>query len=82
MEVPELRYARSGPVNIAYQVIGTGPVDLLYVPGWISHLDLYWEEPTVSRFLRRLAAGFRLIVFDRRGTGLSDRVPDGELPTL
>lgn len=77
-----MRYARSGAVNIAYQVVGDGPVDLLYIPGWISHLDLYWEEPAVSRFLRRLAAGFRLIVFDRRGTGLSDRVPDEALPTL
>jgi hypothetical protein len=82
VEAPEVRYARSGAVNIAYQVIGDGPVDLLYIPGWISHLDLYWEEPTVSRFLRRLAAGFRLMLFDRRGTGLSDRVPDDELPTL
>jgi class 3 adenylate cyclase/pimeloyl-ACP methyl ester carboxylesterase len=79
---PEVRYARSGTVNIAYQVVGEGPVDLLYIPGWISHLDLYWEEPAVARFLRRLADGFRLIVFDRRGTGLSDRVPDDELPTL
>ena len=77
-----MRYARSGAVNIAYQVIGDGPVDLLYVPGWISHLDLYWEEPAVSRFLRRLGAGFRLMLFDRRGTGLSDRVSDDELPTL
>ncbi len=77
-----MHYAQSGAVNIAYQVVGAGPVDLLYVPGWISHLDLYWEEPTVSRFLRRLAASFRLILFDRSGTGLSDRVPDDELPTL
>ncbi len=82
MDSPEVRYARSGAVNIAYQVIGAGAVDLLYIPGWISHLDLYWEEPAVSRWLRRLAAGFRLILFDRRGTGLSDRVPDDELPTL
>jgi class 3 adenylate cyclase len=82
VEAPEVRYARSGAVNIAYQVVGDGPVDLLYIPGWISHLDLYWEEPTVARFLRRLGAGFRLILFDRRGTGLSDRVPDDELPTL
>jgi pimeloyl-ACP methyl ester carboxylesterase len=82
VDAPEVRYARSGAVNIAYQVVGDGPVDLLYVPGWISHLDLYWEEPTVARFLRRLGAGFRLILFDRRGTGLSDRVPDDELPTL
>jgi class 3 adenylate cyclase/alpha-beta hydrolase superfamily lysophospholipase len=82
VDAPEVRYARAGAVNIAYQVVGDGPVDLLYIPGWISHLDLYWEEPTVARFLRRLAAGCRLILFDRRGTGLSDRVPDDELPTL
>jgi class 3 adenylate cyclase/pimeloyl-ACP methyl ester carboxylesterase len=82
VEPPEVRYARSGAVNIAYQVVGDGPVDLLYIPGWISHLDLYWEEPTIARFLRRLGAGFRLILFDRRGTGLSDRVPDNELPGL
>ena len=62
MDTPEVRYARSGTVNIAYQVIGAGPIDLLYIPGWISHLDLYWEEPAVSRFLRRLARGFRLTV--------------------
>jgi pimeloyl-ACP methyl ester carboxylesterase len=82
VDSPEVRYARSGAVNIAYQVIGAGPVDLLYIPGWISHLDLFWEEPAVSRFLRRLGAGFRLILFDRRGTGLSERVPDDELPSL
>ena len=82
VDVPEVRYARSGAVNIAYQVLGDGPVDLLYVPGWISHLDLYWEDPGVARFLRRLAAVFRLVVFDRRGTGLSDRVSSEELPTL
>ena len=82
MDVPEVRYARSGAVNIAYQVVGAGPVDLLYIPGWISHLDLYWEEPGIARFLRRLGAGFRLILFDRRGTGLSDRVPNDALPTL
>jgi class 3 adenylate cyclase/alpha-beta hydrolase superfamily lysophospholipase len=82
VETPEVRYARSGAVNIAYQVVGEGPVDLLYIPGWISHLDLYWEEPGVSRFLRRLGTGVRLILFDRRGTGLSDRVPEDTLPTL
>lgn len=82
MEAPEVRYAQSGAVNIAYQVVGAGPVDLLYIPGWISHLDLYWEEPSVARFLRRLGAGFLLILFDRRGSGLSDRVPDDELLTL
>jgi pimeloyl-ACP methyl ester carboxylesterase len=82
VETPEVRYARSGDVSIAYQVVGDGPVDLLYIPGWISQLDLYWEEPTVSRFLRRLGAGVRLILFDRRGIGLSDRLPDGAFPTL
>ncbi len=82
MDVPEVRYAQSGAVNIAFQIVGAGPVDLLYIPGWISHLDLYWEEPGIARFLRRLGAGFRLILFDRRGTGLSDRVPDDALPTL
>lgn len=82
MEPPHVRYVRSGSVNIAYQVVGEGSVDLLYIPGWISHLDLFWEEPGVERFLRRLGTGVRLIVFDRRGTGLSDRVPEESLPTL
>jgi class 3 adenylate cyclase/pimeloyl-ACP methyl ester carboxylesterase len=82
VDSPAVRYARSGEVNIAFQVVGDGPIDLLYVPGWISQLDLYWEEPSVARFLRRLGSGVRLIVFDRRGTGLSDRVPDDELPSL
>jgi pimeloyl-ACP methyl ester carboxylesterase len=75
-------YARSGGVHIAYQVVGQGPFDLVYVPGWVSHVELAWEEPTLARFLARLASFSRLIVFDKRGTGLSDRVPDGELPTL
>ena len=82
MEAPEVRYAQSGAVNIAYQVLGQGQIDLLYVAGWISHLDLYWEEPIVAKFLRRLGEGFRLILFDRRGTGLSERVPEDELPSL
>jgi class 3 adenylate cyclase/pimeloyl-ACP methyl ester carboxylesterase len=81
VQAPEVRYARSGAVNIAYQVVGDGAVDLLYIPGWISHLDLYWEEPSIARFLNRMASGVRLILFDRRGTGLSDRV-EAELPTL
>jgi class 3 adenylate cyclase/pimeloyl-ACP methyl ester carboxylesterase len=82
MTTRDVRYARSGDFNIAYEVIGAGAVDLLYLAGWISHLDLYSENPLVARFLRRLGAGFRLIVFDRRGTGLSDRVPDHALPLL
>ena len=79
---PKTEYARSGDVHIAYQVVGQGPLDLVYVPGWVSHVELAWEEPTLARFLRRLASFSRLIVFDKRGTGLSDRVPDNKLPTL
>jgi pimeloyl-ACP methyl ester carboxylesterase/class 3 adenylate cyclase len=82
VQAPEVRYARSGSVDVAYQVAGEGPLDLLYIPGWISHLDLYWEEASVARFLQRLADGFRLILFDRRGTGLSDRVSGDDLPPL
>ncbi len=77
---PETRYTRSGSVNIAYQVVGDGPIDLVFVPGWISNIDVLWEEPTMERFLRRLASFSRLILFDKRGTGLSDRVTD--TPTL
>jgi len=70
----ETRYARSGDVHIAYQVVGQGPIDLVYVPGWVSHVELCWEEPIHARFLKRLASFTRLILFDKRGTGLSDRV--------
>ena len=80
--VPETRYAKSGDVNIAYQVVGDGPVDLVYVPGWVSNLEVAWEHPGMSRFYRRLAAFSRLILFDKRGTGLSDRVALEHLPTL
>ncbi|HEV2766073.1 MAG TPA: alpha/beta fold hydrolase [Pyrinomonadaceae bacterium] len=79
---PETRYARSGDVNIAYQVVGDGPLDLVFVMGWVSHLEYFWKEPRFARFLLRLASFSRLILFDKRGTGLSDRVPLNELPTL
>ena len=79
---PQTRYARSGKINIAYQVTGDGPLDLVYVPGWVSHVELAWEEPSYAAFLRRLASFSRLIMFDKRGTGLSDRVSDDALPTL
>ena len=82
VDLPQTRYARSGDVHIAYQVVGDGPPDLIYVPGWVSHLDYFWEEPGYARFLRRLTSFSRLILFDKRGTGLSDRVPPNELPTL
>jgi pimeloyl-ACP methyl ester carboxylesterase/DNA-binding CsgD family transcriptional regulator len=74
------RYAKSDDVSIAYQVVGNGPLDLVFVMGWVSHLDWFWQEPRFARFLRRLAAFSRLILFDKRGTGLSDRAVG--LPTL
>ena len=77
---PPVRYARSGDVNIAYQVVGDGPLDLVFVMGWVSHLEYFWVEPRFARFLTRLASFARLILIDKRGTGLSDRV--GELPSL
>ncbi len=79
---PRTEYARSGDLHIAYQVVGQGPFDLVYVPGWVSHVELAWDEPTLARFLNRLASFSRLIVFDKRGTGLSDRVPHARLPSL
>ncbi len=79
---PETRYAKSGDVNIAYQVVGDGPLDLVLVPGFVSHLEVAWEEPSLARLLSRLASFSRLITFDKRGTGLSDRVSLNELPTL
>jgi len=81
-DVPEVHYARSGDVNIAYQLVGDGPFDLVFVMGWISHLEYSWSEPSFARFLRRLAMFARVILFDKRGTGLSDRVPLDQLPTL
>jgi pimeloyl-ACP methyl ester carboxylesterase len=77
---PEIRYATNGDINIAYQVIGNGPRDLILVPGWMSNIEVFWDEPAVARFLRRLASFSRLILFDKRGTGLSDRL--GNLPDL
>ena len=80
--VPETRYARSGNLHIAYQVAGEGPVDLVFVHGWISHIEHLWEEPSRARLLNRLASFSRLILLDKRGTGLSDPVPLDKLPTL
>ena len=76
------RYARSGELNIAYQVVGEGPLDLVYVPGFVSNVELMWEEPGYAAFLDRLATFSRLIIFDKRGTGLSDPVSNDALPTL
>jgi pimeloyl-ACP methyl ester carboxylesterase/DNA-binding CsgD family transcriptional regulator len=76
------KYATSGDASIAYQVLGDGPVDLVFVMGWVSHLDAFWEEPRFARFLHRLTGFSRLILLDKRGTGLSDPVPLHRLPTL
>ena len=78
--VPKTRYTRSGDVHIAYQVVGDGSRDLVYLPGIFAHIELQWEEPSYARFLRRLSSFSRLIALDMRGTGLSDRSP--QLPLL
>jgi pimeloyl-ACP methyl ester carboxylesterase len=74
MDMPEIHYAKSGNVRIAYQVTGGGPLDLVFVPGFISNLEAWWEEPEWAHLRLRLAAFSRLILFDKRGTGLSDAI--------
>jgi pimeloyl-ACP methyl ester carboxylesterase len=78
--IPDTRYAKSGDVHVAYQVMGSGPLDLVLVPGFISHVEMQLEEPHTARFFQRLSSFCRLIRFDKRGTGLSDRV--AAMPTL
>ena len=80
--LPETKYAKSGDIHIAYQVLGNGPLDLMIVPGFVTHIEHIWEEPLAARFYKRLASFSRLILLDKRGTGLSDRVADHALPTL
>jgi pimeloyl-ACP methyl ester carboxylesterase len=82
MAPPETRYVKSGRYNIAYQVVGEGDLDLLWIHGFVSNVELAWEEPRLASFLSRLASFSRLITFDKRGTGMSDRVSPDELPTL
>ena len=77
---PTTQYTRSGRINIAYQVFGTGPIDLVYIPGWVSNIDWMWQCPELVLFLQDLGRMARVILFDKRGTGLSDRVV--ELSTL
>jgi class 3 adenylate cyclase/pimeloyl-ACP methyl ester carboxylesterase len=74
MTVPRTRYADSDGASIAYQVVGDGPLDMLFLPGWISQIEQLWEAPVLRRFLERLTSFGRLILFDSRGTGLSERV--------
>ncbi len=73
--MPQTRFARSGDLSIAYQVIGDGDIDVLLVPQWLSNIEQYWDSNAASYFLRRIASFSRLIMFDKRGTGLSDAVP-------
>src|SRR5438045_888500 len=80
MDVPETRYAKSGDVNIAYQVTGDGPFDLVFVPGYVTHLELHWKMLTFTPFLEQLGSFCRLIRLDKRGTGMSD--PVSGAPTL
>ncbi len=83
METPETRYSRSADgVHIAYQVLGDSDLDLVVSPGFVSHLEHSWEDPQMARFLRRLASFSRLIVFDKRGTGMSDHSVDENAPLL
>src|SRR6516165_7438375 len=77
---PEIRYAKSGDVHIAYQVFGANSYDLVYIPGFISNIETYWEWPEFAEWLRRIGTRARVIIFDKRGTGLSDRL--GQLPNL
>jgi class 3 adenylate cyclase len=76
VQIPETRYARSGDVYVAYQVVGEGPLDLVWIPSLAHHVELNWENPLVASWLERLACLGRLIVFDKRGTGMSDRLSD------
>lgn len=72
-EVPSTHYVKSDDVYIAYQVLGEGPLDLMFVPGFVSNVEAIWQSPNRSRFLRRLASFCHVIIFDKRGAGMSDR---------
>ena len=80
MEPIRTHYAKNGDIHVAYQVFGEGDVDLVFVPGFISHIENYWDDPNFARWLRRLGSFSRVILFDKQGTGLSDRV--GKLPGM
>jgi class 3 adenylate cyclase/pimeloyl-ACP methyl ester carboxylesterase len=80
VNVPDVHYARNGDIALAYQVVGDGPFDLVYAPQWISNLEIIWENPLYVRFLEALARFSRLVILDPRGTGLSDRLSQADLP--
>ena len=81
-DIPETRYAKSGDCHIAYQVLGKGPLDVVFIPGFVSHVEACWADARLAHFYRRIASFARLILFDKRGTGMSDPVPVQQLPTL
>ena len=80
MHLPTTHYAKSGDIYVAYQIFGSGPIDLVFVPGWISHLDVWWDNPHTASWFERLGRFSRMLIFDKRGTGLSDRI--GGLPGM
>ncbi len=82
MQPPDTQYAKSGDLHIAYQVFGDGRIDLVFVPSWFSHVEAIWEWPEAEAFLNRLASFSRVIIFDQRGTGMSDPIPLTDPPTL
>jgi class 3 adenylate cyclase len=82
IDIPDIHYVRNGGVALAYQVLGDEPLDLVYIPGFINNIDIAWDNPHYARFLRRLSSFSRLILMDRRGTGLSDRMSPEDLPPL
>lgn len=80
--MPRIHYAKADDVHIAYQVVGDGPIDVVFAPWWWNHLELQWEDPAIARFLKRLSSFSRLLLFDQRGVGLSDPVSKAALPTI
>src|SRR5262249_55419147 len=81
MEAPDTQYVSVGDADVAYQVVGAGEIDLLYCYGLGSHIEMFWDVPEAAEYLRRLAAFSRLVFFDRRGTGASDGIVRGAIPT-
>ena len=74
-DIPETRDAKSDDCHIEYQIVGKGPLDVVFIPGFVSHVEHGWDDPRLAHFYRRLASFARLILFDKRGTGMSDLCP-------
>ena len=77
---PVTQYTKSGDIHIAYQVFGDGPTDLVLIPGFVSHIENYWDEPSFAHWFNRLVTFSRVVMFDKRGTGMYDHVID--LPSM